>query len=122
MRIESHDLTTSIEPLGRFDLVVSGFAVHHLEHGRKRGLFSEVADQLTPGGMFANLEVVDSATAERHQEFLQAIGREANDPEDRLASVEDQVSWMTEAGFRNADCLWRWRGFALLVGDAPRRD
>jgi hypothetical protein len=24
-----------------------------------------------------------------------------------------------DAGLADADCLWRWRGFALLVGDAP---
>jgi hypothetical protein len=48
-----------------------------------------------------------------------AFGGVADDPEDRLASVEDQVRWMADAGLVDADCLWRWRGFALLVGDAP---
>ncbi len=67
-------------------------------------------------------EVVTSATPARHAEFLAAIGREVDDPEDRLASVEDQVRWMADAGLVDADCLWRWRGFALLVGDAPARD
>jgi tRNA (cmo5U34)-methyltransferase len=120
--VASHDLTMPIAPLGTFDLVVSGFAIHHLEHGRKRTLFAEIARQLRPGGVFANLEVVASATPERHQEFLRAIGRAADDPEDRLASVEDQVGWMATAGLRNVDCIWRWRGFALLVGEAGPDD
>lgn len=67
--------------------------------------------------MFLNLEVVASATRERHAEFLAAIGRTADDPEDRLAGVEEQLGWMRDAGMANVDCLWRWWGFALLAGE-----
>jgi cyclopropane fatty-acyl-phospholipid synthase-like methyltransferase len=114
------DLRDPIAELGDFDVVVSGFAIHHLAHPRKCTLFAEVANQLTPNGTFANLEVVASATPERHAEFLAAIGRTADDAEDELAGVEEQLQWMREAGLVNVDCLWRWRGFALLVGDSPR--
>lgn len=117
--IREWDLRNSISPLGEFDLILSGFAIHHLEHSRKRALLGEAARQLNAGGVFANLEVVASATLRRHEEFLAAIGRTADDPEDRLCPVEDQLRWMREAGMSDADCLWRWRGFALLVGDAP---
>jgi SAM-dependent methyltransferase len=110
------DLATPVEPLGRFDVVVSGFAIHHLEDDRKRALYGEVARQLEPGGVFANLEIVASPTPELHAEFRRAIGREADDPEDRLASVEVQLQWMREAGLAHVDCMWKWRGFALLVG------
>jgi SAM-dependent methyltransferase len=105
---------------GLFDLVISGFAIHHLEHDRKRALFTEICRLLAPGGLFANLEVVASASAARHREFLVAIGRDADDPEDRLATVEVQCAWMRDAGLSDADCLWRWRGFALLVGTVSR--
>jgi SAM-dependent methyltransferase len=112
------DLEHPLDLDGRFDVIVSGFAIHHLEHQRKRELLTEVAGLLAPGGTFANLEVVASATPERHAEFLVAIGRDADDPEDRLAPIEDQLAWMRDAGLTNVDCLWRWRGFALLVGEA----
>lgn len=118
-RLAEHDLQVPITGLGRFDAVVSGFAIHHLEDARKRELFAEVAEILTGGGVFVNLEVVKSATARRHAEFLAAIGRESDDPEDRLASVEDQVTWMAEAGLVDVECLWRWRGFAVLAGVRP---
>jgi tRNA (cmo5U34)-methyltransferase len=112
------DLNVPITPLGRFDLVLSGFAIHHLGDDRKRSLFEEIAQQLEPGGYFANLEVVASATPELHSEFLSLIGRVADDPEDRLCDVESQLRWMRDAGLIQVDCLWRWRGFALLVGRA----
>jgi SAM-dependent methyltransferase len=120
VEVRAWDLDDPIGPLGRFDVVVSGFAIHHLDDERKRALFAEIAAQLEPGGAFLNLEVVASGSERRHADFLTAIGRTADDPEDRLVSVEDQVRWMTGAGLVDADCLWRWRGFALLVADAPR--
>ena len=118
VRVREWDLARDISPLGRFDLVVSGFAIHHLDDARKRTLFAEIARQLEPGGLFANLEVVLSATPELHATFRAAIGRTRDDPEDRLVPVEPQLHWMRDAGLEQVDCLWRWRGFALLVGQA----
>jgi tRNA (cmo5U34)-methyltransferase len=114
--VREWNLDQSLIPLGRFDVVVAGFSIHHLEDQRKRRLFSEVAEQLTDDGVFANLEVVASATPQLHRQFLDLIGRPDDDPEDRLAPVEAQLLWMREAGLTQVDCLWRWRGFALLVG------
>lgn len=116
VEVRPWDLTDSIEPLGPFDLIVSGLAVHHLEHDRKRRLFEEIASQLPSGGLFANLEVTASTTPELHAEFLRAIGRSADDPEDRLVDAETQAMWMRHAGLADVHCLWRWRSFALLVG------
>lgn len=117
--VQAGDLNHPIDGFGTFDVVVSGFAIHHLNDDRKRRLFSEVNEHLNPAGLFANLEVVASATAELHDQFLTLIGRSADDPEDRLADVESQLQWMREAGLTQVDCLWRWRGFALLVGQRP---
>jgi len=118
--VREWNLDVPLTPLGTFDVVIAGFSIHHLEDGRKKVLFGEIARQLSPDGLFANLEVVASATPELHRQFLDLIGRADNDPEDRLASVEDQLRWMREAGLSQVDCLWRWRGFALLAGRAPR--
>jgi tRNA (cmo5U34)-methyltransferase len=117
--IREHDLGLSLPGLGQFDVIVSGFAIHHLEHERKRSLFSEINRSLRPGGTFMNLEVVQCATPELHEEFNRRIERPGGDPEDVLAGVEDQLAWMRDAGLAQVDCYWRWRGFALLVGQAP---
>ncbi len=116
--VRAWDLDDPLTALGTFDVVIAGFSIHHLEDRRKQALFGEVARQLNPNGLFANLEVVSSATPELHREFLGLIGRTDDDPEDRLAGIEDQLGWMREAGLTQVDCIWRWRGFALLAGRA----
>src|SRR5712691_2448966 len=50
-----HDLSEPLTgDLGAFDVVISGLAIHHLLHERKRSLFREVFDLLDPGGVFCN--------------------------------------------------------------------
>ena len=119
VEVRPFDLANPVGELGSFDIVVSGFAIHHLEDDRKRALFGEIAGLLTPGGRFCNLEVVASSSAELHAAFLAAVGRTADDPEDRLADTDAQAVWMREAGLVGVDTVWRWRGFALLVGSRP---
>jgi tRNA (cmo5U34)-methyltransferase len=115
-----HDLAEPLpgEALGRFDAVVSSFAIHHLEHDRKRSLYAEVFDLLEPGGVFANLEHVASPSERVHIAFFAAIGEpmEDEDPSDRLLGVEPQLGWLRELGFEDVDCYWKWLEMALLVG------
>jgi cyclopropane fatty-acyl-phospholipid synthase-like methyltransferase len=104
--------------LGTFDVVVSSFAIHHLEHERKRQLYEEVCAMLQPGGVFCNLEHVASASPYAHQRFLQAMGitPAEEDPSNKLLDVQTQLEWLREIGFVDVDCYWKWRELALLVG------
>jgi len=117
-------------PAGPWDAVVSALAIHHLDDGAKRTLLRRVHDGLAPGGIFANAEQVAGASAlfeaafERwHEREARASG--ATDDEwaaslerrrhDRCATVEAQLAWLRDAGFTDADCLFRQRRFAVLV-------
>jgi SAM-dependent methyltransferase len=122
-RIElvKHDLSQPLPALGRFDVVVSSVAIHHLEHERKRSLYGEVFELLESGGLFANFEHVASATHRLHLAFFAAIDEplEHEDPSDRLLDVETQLGWLREHGFDDVDCYWKWLEMALLVGVKP---
>jgi cyclopropane fatty-acyl-phospholipid synthase-like methyltransferase len=125
---------------GPFDAIVSGFAIHHLTHERKRALYREIHKLLSEGSVFLNSEHVSSPTprVERlfdeamtdqlysrrlekgehvsreqvFQEFLQRPDRAAN----ILASVEEQCQWLREQGFQDVDCFWKYFELAIFGG------
>lgn len=116
VEVVAHDLSTPLPDLGQFDAIVSCFAIHHVTDARKAALYREVYDRLTPGGVFLNLEHVASATPSLHLWFLAALGvaPEDDDPSNKLAPVDLQLTWLREIGFVDVDCHWKWRELALL--------
>jgi SAM-dependent methyltransferase len=122
VRVEVHDLMQPLpSALGQFDVVVSALAVHHLPDERKRGLFAEVFELLLPNGVFYDLDVVAAPTAELHALSQAAFGFDGRkqDPSDQPARLEDQLSWLHEAGFDDVDCFWKWLELSLVGGTKP---
>jgi trans-aconitate methyltransferase len=125
---------------GPFDIVVSGFAIHHQPDARKRALYSEIHALLQPGGLFLNLEHVASATRageelfddffvdnlyQFHRGMEPQVDRAAivekyyNRPDKKeniLARVETQCDWLREIGFVDVDCFFKTFELALFGG------
>ena len=131
------DAVSSYQP---FDIVVSGFAIHHQPDERKRELYSEVYQLLSPCGIFLNLEHVASHTpaGERlfdeffidhlhdyHSESDPCKSREFiadtyyNRPDKKeniLAPVDEQCRWLREIGLNDVDCFFKVFELALFGG------
>jgi tRNA (cmo5U34)-methyltransferase len=121
VQILDHNLDNPLPDLGTFDAIVSSFAIHHVNHERKRSLYQEIFEKLDSGGVFCNLEHVASPTPELHQRFLSIIGYspETEDPSNQLLDVETQLQWFRSIGFQQVDCYWKWLEMALLIGIKP---
>jgi tRNA (cmo5U34)-methyltransferase len=115
VELRLHELGTPLVEPGPFDAIVSGLAIHHLEDERKRELFGEVHSLLAPGGVFANLDLVRSASPRLHERFRREIGRIEDDPSDRLADLSQELGRLREAGFGEVECHFKWLELALLV-------
>jgi tRNA (cmo5U34)-methyltransferase len=123
---------------GSVDVIVSGYAIHHLPHERKRSLYTEVYALLAPGGLFVNLEhvasltpavealwnalIVDRLAAHSGRPWEQVEAEYMNRPDrvdNILAPVETQVAWLREIGFAHADCYFKWLELAVFGGVKP---
>jgi SAM-dependent methyltransferase len=121
VEVISHNLEAPLPDLGLFDAIVSSFAIHHLSDARKRLLYTEIYEGLTPGGIFCNLEHVAPLADRLHQQFLAQLDIPAGheDPSNQLLDVETQLQWLREIGYSEVDCYWKWLEMALLVGVKP---
>ncbi|HEV8131498.1 MAG TPA: class I SAM-dependent methyltransferase [Acidobacteriota bacterium] len=130
---------------GTFDAILSGFAIHHLSHERKRALYREIYQLLSGGGVFVNLEHVSSPTPRVEEMFneamtnhlftcrrqrgedvtLEAVHKDFLERPDRaaniLAPVEEQCQWLREIGFADVDCFWKYFELAVFGGFRPSR-
>ncbi len=130
-------------PQASFDIIVSGFSIHHQPDARKHALYGELFNLLAPGGVFVNIEHVASASRLGEQLFDEAfldamvtyqrslgsrasrdeISAEYLNREDKaaniLAPVEVQCRWLREIGFVDVDCYFKYLELAVFAGFKP---
>ncbi len=131
-----------VEIVDSFDVIVSGYSIHHQTDVRKKEIYTEIYDLLRPGGIFINVEHVAcrSVLGEQVAEdvFVDAMAvyhREMGDGRTRdqlaqdlyhryrpdgvaniLAPVETQCDWLREIGFTQVDCYLQYLETAVFGG------
>ena len=133
----------SLAAFSPFDLIVSGFSIHHQPDERKRQLYAEIYDLLKPRGLFVNIEHVSSPTEwieavwanyyidalyaqslkedsgktreQVTQEFCHGPDKDAN----ILAPLELQCDWLREIGYEDVDCYLKIFELAVFGGRRP---
>jgi tRNA (cmo5U34)-methyltransferase len=127
--------------------VISSLAVHHLDGAGKQRLYRDVFQMLAPGGALVIADVIapagpsgntlaaqawDEAVYQRCLEIDGHAGRftefqelEWNlyrypDPMDKPSPIYDQLAWLIEAGFSQADVYWLYAGHAIFGGVKPQ--
>jgi tRNA (cmo5U34)-methyltransferase len=107
----------------KYDLVISSLSIHHLEDIEKKNLFTKIYQSLKNTGIFINIDQIKGPTQSIQDlywsDWLRKV-REKEAPEEQiLASIQrrkeydkdallvDQLRWLSEAGFANADCVYK---------------
>jgi len=128
--------------------VVSSLAVHHLRGLQKAQLFCDLQRALVPGGQLLIADIIEPMNARGRQyagrrwdDWVARRSREEQRPEaleefrangwnyyfadpadaegDHPSSLADQLTWLTDAGFRAVDVYWLKAGHALFGGVKP---
>jgi len=126
--------------MNTFDLVVSGYAIHHQSAEVKRSIYKSIYELLNHGGLFVNIDHVASPTElirdisnniflqnlkiyhesqggpadfEKVRDiFLKRMAEEAA----VLCSVNSQCRWLSECGFIDVDCFFKSFELAVFGG------
>ncbi len=114
-----------------FDIIISSLSIHHLSDEEKRKLYQNVYTWLNPGGIFINADQVlghtPSIDSMYKQDWWEKISASGLTPKqldearertklDRMSTLQQQLDWLTESGFRDVDCVYKYFNFVVLVG------
>ncbi|HAM36420.1 MAG TPA: 16S rRNA (cytosine(1402)-N(4))-methyltransferase [Elusimicrobia bacterium] len=129
---------------GGFDLVLSSFALHHMDHAALQALFGKIKSWLAPEGRLVVADYVlsphtalqrryeelwvefrmrhMSGSAGRTQDMKTAWQQHINTKEaegDNPAVLGDILAWLRRCGFQEPECHWRHFCYAVYGASRP---
>ncbi len=114
----------------KYDLVVSGLAIHHLTHELKQVLFKKIFHALKPNGLFINADQVKGETDFTERIYTQnwrnhVLASPLNEEEkqsaferiklDIMSPLNDQLEWLRNVGFSEANCFYQYFNFVVFA-------
>lgn len=115
-----------------YDVVLAGLILHHAPDAAKRQFFTKIISRMKPGGIFLARDIVRGSSPRLTQDYerlwrlyMRAQGEDSSawyekfQAQDPPATVENQLQWLTQAGFQDVGCHWRYLNFAITGGRKP---
>ncbi|MBQ9280608.1 MAG: methyltransferase domain-containing protein [Treponema sp.] len=117
-------------PEGNPDMIISALSIHHLEANSKKRLFKKVYESLEDGRLFVNYDqfcsdspVINEKIEEYWIDEIKKSGISAIEYErwlerkklDREISINQEIQWLKDAGFRNVECIYSKGKFGVIV-------
>ena len=115
----------------KFDLVISGLAIHHLDDEAKKKLFKTIHKLLNDGGLFINADQVlgendfsealytsswrekvvanKTLTSEEKEATFERIKL------DKMSPLKEQLKWMEDVGFKNVANVYQYYNFVVYT-------
>lgn len=116
----------------QYDAVISSLAIHHLTDEEKKNIYQKIYHGLKSGGIFLHAEQVLAAnghlTEVYHNTWVVKITKSGLSDEvikqalervklDKRTALDTQLGWLTEIGFRNVDCLYKYYDFVVMKAE-----
>ncbi len=114
----------------KFDIIISALSIHHLTAEDKETLYAKCFSLLSEGGVFVNADqvlsphpAIEATFYDRIWKSVQASDLPSGDIEkarervklDDPSTLADQLDWLRKAGFKEADCLYKYYSFCVIL-------
>lgn len=115
-----------------YDMVVSALSIHHLSDDKKQFLYSKIYEVLNRNGIFINADLVLGPSKENEYiyrrnwiEKIEAenLGFDAKakimdimNKHDQPASLENNLKWLNNSGFKDVDVFYKYYNFSVMYG------
>ncbi len=111
-----------------YDVVVAGLCLHHLPDPAKKRFFKKMYAALNCTGIFVIRDLIvaeskrmNTLYRERWRAFQRHNGIDPDVIEknsrqnDIPTTVGNHLTWLSKAGFRDADCVWKYMNLAVFI-------
>lgn len=121
------------KPETKYDVVVSSFALHHIENDFKKvETYRKIFNSLNKNGIFLNADIVLGANEQienlSFEKWKQFLGENFSDNEiendllpryqtgDNPSKLFNHLKWLRDIGFMEVETIWKYYGFTIFAG------
>lgn len=120
---------TDYEYNNTYDIIISSLSIHHLPEKHKRKLYTKLYTLLNKNGIFINADQMLSPFEEIEKQYITLWHKDIENsglPKEEVqktlkrmemddpSTLNDQIEWLKEAGFKSVDCLYKYRNFCTI--------